>query len=131
MRELVMRQFLASLAVCALLSGNCGAAPAVAREHSVVTDDTTTLSPTHGAASSLSTVSPLPSRPPIYQMGPRSCGVFRGSVGRDGVDGSDIVAIAELREQILQNPPIALAGGEAKSALEMVLQVLLDSVVVE
>ena len=74
-----MRQFLASLAVCALLSGNCGAAPAVAREHSVVTDDTTTLSPTHGAASSLSTVSPLPSRPPIYQMGPRS--VPEGQIG--------------------------------------------------
>src|SRR6266851_883248 len=47
------------------------------------------------------------------------------------LEGSDIVAIAELHEQILQNPPIALAGGEAKGALEMVLQVLLDPVIME
>jgi hypothetical protein len=39
--------------------------------------------------------------------------------------------IAELGEQILQDPPIALAGGEAKRAFEMVLQILLDRVVVE
>src|SRR5258705_12279135 len=33
--------------------------------------------------------------------------------------GPDIVAITQLREQIFQNSPIALAGGEAKGVLEM------------
>src|SRR5215510_15819277 len=47
------------------------------------------------------------------------------------LERSDIVAIAQLCEQILQDFPIALAGGEAKGALEMVLQVLLDPVIVE
>ena len=47
------------------------------------------------------------------------------------LEGPEIVAIAELDEQILQDPPIALAGGEAKGAFEMVLQILLDRVVVD
>ena len=47
------------------------------------------------------------------------------------LEGSDIVAIAEFREQIVQDSPIAIAGGASIGPLEMVLQVLLDSVVVE
>src|SRR5215831_12823238 len=47
------------------------------------------------------------------------------------LESSDIVAIAQLREQILKDPPITLAGGDAKGALEMVLEVLLYRVVVE
>jgi hypothetical protein len=35
------------------------------------------------------------------------------------------------RKWSIQDPPIALAGGEAKGAFEMVLQILLDRVVVE
>ena len=47
------------------------------------------------------------------------------------LEGAEIVAIAQLREQILQDPPIAIARGDAIGPLEMVLQVLLDAVVVE
>src|SRR5579884_4152232 len=47
------------------------------------------------------------------------------------LEGSDIVAIAQLREQILEDPPVALAGGAAKDALQMVLQILLYPIVVE
>src|SRR5262249_33436468 len=47
------------------------------------------------------------------------------------LESADIVAIAQLGEQILKDPPIALAGGGAKGALEMVLKVLLYRVVVE
>ena len=47
------------------------------------------------------------------------------------LQGSEIVAVAELREQILQDSPIAIAGGASVGALEMVLQILLYAVVVE
>src|SRR4029453_4495454 len=38
--------------------------------------------------------------------------------------------VARLRDQILQDPPITLASGNAKGTLEMVFEVLLDRVVV-
>src|SRR6185437_1083055 len=47
------------------------------------------------------------------------------------LERADIVAITQLREQILQDRPIALAGGSAKSAIEMLLEILLDPIVVE
>ena len=47
------------------------------------------------------------------------------------LQGSEIVAIAEFRKQILQDPPIAIAGVVPVGALEMIFQILLYSVVVE
>jgi len=47
------------------------------------------------------------------------------------LESADIVAVAQLRHQILQDPPIAIARGDAISPLEMILQVLLDPVVVD
>jgi hypothetical protein len=47
------------------------------------------------------------------------------------LQGADVLAIAELREPVLQDPPIALAGSAAIDLLDMILQVLLDSVIVE
>ena len=79
-----MRPFLAPLAVCALLLSVCGAAPpAAARGLPVVTGTAApSLTPgaaTPGAASTFSTVSPLPSRPPSFQMAPPS--VSEGQIG--------------------------------------------------
>ncbi len=47
------------------------------------------------------------------------------------LQGSEIVAIAELREQALQDPPVPITSRGTEGALEMILQVLLDPVVVE
>ena len=47
------------------------------------------------------------------------------------LEGSDIVAITQLREEVLQDCPIALAAGDTKETLKMVLKVLLNPVVVE
>src|ERR1700720_153821 len=44
---------------------------------------------------------------------------------------SKIVAITQLREQILEDSPIANAGGATIGAAQMIFQVLLDPVVVE
>jgi hypothetical protein len=63
-----MRQFLARLVACALLLGVCGAAPAAAARERPALADTAVPSLTPGAASSFSTISPLPSRPPIQQV---------------------------------------------------------------
>jgi hypothetical protein len=79
MRELAMRQFLAPLAVCTLLFGGCAVAqPAADRGRPVITG-TAAPNPAPGAASSSSTVSPLPSRPAIQQMAPSS--VPEGQIG--------------------------------------------------
>jgi hypothetical protein len=43
----------------------------------------------------------------------------------------DIVAIAQLRHQTLKDRPIALAGSETIGLLKMVLQILLDSIIVD
>jgi hypothetical protein len=53
------------------------------------------------------------------------------SRGCSTLKGADVVAIAQLREQILQNPPIAFASRETIGALEMVFQILLDPVIVD
>ena len=47
------------------------------------------------------------------------------------LQGSEIVAVAEFREQILQDSPIAIAGVASVGAFEMILQILLYAVVVE
>src|SRR5262249_937747 len=47
------------------------------------------------------------------------------------LEGADVIAIAQLSEEILQDPPVALACGAAESPLEMLLQILLDGVIVE
>src|SRR5215475_9893311 len=47
------------------------------------------------------------------------------------LEGPEIVAIPELHEQVLQDSPITLAGGEAKGTLKMILQVLLNLIVIE
>src|SRR5690242_1566225 len=44
---------------------------------------------------------------------------------------SEIVAIPKLREQIVENSPVALASSAAVGSLDMVLEVLLDGVVVQ
>src|SRR4029077_15438542 len=44
---------------------------------------------------------------------------------------SKIIAITQLREQVLQDSPVALTGGTAIGVLKMLLEVLLDPVVVE
>jgi len=63
-----MRQFLVPFTVCTLLFGGCAAAqPAADRGRPVITG-TAAPNPAPGAASSSSTVSPLPSRPAIQQM---------------------------------------------------------------
>src|SRR5215831_3244515 len=49
----------------------------------------------------------------------------------EALEGADIVAIAQLGEQILQDSPIAGAGSDPIGLIEMVLQVLLDPVIVE
>src|SRR5262249_6083734 len=49
----------------------------------------------------------------------------------EALEGADIVAIAQLGEQILQDSPIAGAGSDPIGPIEMVLQVLLDPVIVE
>jgi hypothetical protein len=47
------------------------------------------------------------------------------------LERSDVIAITEFSEQIVENSPVAIARGPAKDPLDMVLQVLLDCVVVE
>src|SRR5580704_3434632 len=47
------------------------------------------------------------------------------------LQSSKIVAITQLYEQVLQDSPVAFTGGSAIGVLKMVLEVLLDSVVVE
>src|SRR5271167_384593 len=47
------------------------------------------------------------------------------------LESSDVIAIAEFSEQIVENSPVAIASGTAKDPLDMVLQVLLDCVVVK
>ena len=47
------------------------------------------------------------------------------------LESSDVIAIAEFSEQIVENSPVAIASGAAKDPLDMVLQVLLDCVVVK
>jgi hypothetical protein len=71
MREIAMRRFLVLVALCRLLLGICGAAPAASREYPVVAG---TAAPdlNSGAASRFSTVSPLPPRAPLYQIAPPS-----------------------------------------------------------
>ena len=44
---------------------------------------------------------------------------------------AEVVAIAELEEQVLQDRPVAVARGRAELALEPAAQVGLDAVVVE
>jgi hypothetical protein len=74
-----MRQLPAPLAICALLFGGCVAAqPAAERGRPVITG-TAAPNPAPGAASSSSTVSPLPSRPAIQQMAPPSAS--EGQIG--------------------------------------------------
>jgi hypothetical protein len=75
-----MHPFLPVVAVAALLFGATqpAAAQATARGGSVGTNLTAT-NPTQGATSNAMTVSPLPSRPPTFQMVPPS--VPEGQIG--------------------------------------------------
>jgi hypothetical protein len=75
-----MHRVLPRLAVAALLFGAAQpvAAQATARGGSVGTNMAAT-NPTLGATSNASTVSPLPSRPPTFQMAPQS--VPEGQIG--------------------------------------------------
>jgi hypothetical protein len=52
-------------------------------------------------------------------------------LGPVALESAEIVAITQLREQILQDPPIPVAGGDSEGALEVILKVLLDRVIVE
>ena len=52
-------------------------------------------------------------------------------LGAKALQGSEIVAVAEFGEQILQDLPIAIAGVASVGAFEMILQILLYAVVVE
>src|SRR5271170_7528885 len=52
-------------------------------------------------------------------------------LGAKALQGSQIVAVAQYREQILQDPPIAIAGLTSVGAFEVVLQILLHAVVIE
>jgi hypothetical protein len=79
MRAFAMRHFLAPLAICALLLGVCGATPPAAARGRPVVSDTAAPNLTPGGASSFAAVSPLPSRPPLYQMAPQS--VPEGQIG--------------------------------------------------
>src|SRR5579872_1163705 len=47
------------------------------------------------------------------------------------LEGADVVAIAQLRHQILEDPPITIARSDAVSLLDMILEVVLDPVVVD
>src|SRR6478672_5469761 len=47
------------------------------------------------------------------------------------LQSSDVIAIPEFSEQIVENSPVAIASGAAKGPLDMILEVLLDGVVVE
>jgi hypothetical protein len=106
MRKLAMRQFLAPLAVCTLLFGGCAAAQPAADRGRPVTTGTAAPNPAPGAASSSSTVSPLPSRPPTQQMAPPS--VSEGQIGAapnpGGITGYGPGGMARMPGS-LPNPP--------------------------
>jgi len=75
----VKRQESFVLALAVALAMAAGAAPPAAARERPVVSDTVALNLTPGAASSLSTVSPLPSRPQTYQTAPPS--VLEGQIG--------------------------------------------------
>ena len=81
MRKFAMHRFLPFLAVAALLFG--AAQPAAAQPLTTPggsgSNNMAATSPMPGATSSSSTVSPLPSRPPTFQMAPPS--VPEGQIG--------------------------------------------------
>ena len=52
-------------------------------------------------------------------------------LGTKALQSSEIVTVTEFREQVLQDPPIAIAGVASVGVVEMVLQILLDAIVVE
>ena len=47
------------------------------------------------------------------------------------LQGPEVVAVAQLVEQLLEDRPVAIAAGRAEFAFEMTLQIGLDAVVVE
>ena len=80
MKTFAMHRFFPFVAVAALLFGAAqpAAAQATTRGDSVGTNMAAT-SPTSGATSNSSMISPLPSRPPTFQMAPPS--VPEGQIG--------------------------------------------------
>jgi hypothetical protein len=49
----------------------------------------------------------------------------------EALESADVVSVAKLGKKVFENTPIALARGDAEAALEMILQVPLDPVVVK
>jgi hypothetical protein len=47
------------------------------------------------------------------------------------LQGAEVIAVAEFREQLFENRPVALAGDNAELTIEVALDVFLDAVVVE
>ena len=47
------------------------------------------------------------------------------------LQGAEIIAIAQLGEQLLENRPVSLAARNSELTIEMTLDVILDAVVVE
>src|SRR6266851_4812836 len=84
MKELAMRNLLGCLMLGTLLVAGydaeaAGGAPSASALERPFVPNTVLPNPTSGAASSFSSVSPLPSRPPLFQMAPPS--VSEGQIG--------------------------------------------------
>ena len=47
------------------------------------------------------------------------------------LEGADIIGVAELGPQLVEDRPIAVARGASVALLEMLAQILLDAVVVD
>ena len=47
------------------------------------------------------------------------------------LQGAEIIAVTQFREQLLENRPVALAGGNSELTVEVAFDVVLDAVVVE
>jgi hypothetical protein len=47
------------------------------------------------------------------------------------LQGAEIIAIAQVGKQLLENRPVALAGGNSELTVEVPLDVVLDAVIVE
>ncbi len=47
------------------------------------------------------------------------------------LQGAEIIAVAQLSEELFENRPVPVAGGRAELTFKMALEVILDTVVVE
>src|SRR6185312_12287828 len=56
---------------------------------------------------------------------------FARMLDAETLERTEVVAITECREELFQDRPVAVARGNAEAALEMILQILLDPVIVE